>query len=105
MAKPIGNSGPYQVRVHPDGTVTGSFAAIALPNDKKKVEQAIVERFIASMNRQLAKCGEQFLLSDPRQNAENDFDFTVKSPKGDAFLELMEIAPLKGPYDNAPPQY
>jgi hypothetical protein len=78
---------------------------IALPKSKVEVERTVVERFIASMNRRLAKNGEQFFLSDPRQNAENDFDFTVTSPKGDAFLELMEIAPLMGPYDKAPPRY
>jgi hypothetical protein len=43
-----------------------------------------------------------------RQNAENDFDFTVTSPLGDAFLELMEVAPLakcEGSYEKAVPGY
>jgi len=105
MKKPTGTNGAFRIQINPDGTVSGSFMPITLPNSKAEVEQTIVNRFLASMNTHLKQAGERFFLSNPRINDENDFDFTVDSPRGIAFLELMEIAPLSGPYDKAPAQY
>jgi hypothetical protein len=105
MAKPVGTNGPFVVQVNPDGTVTGSFMPITMPGTKVEIEQCVADRFIASMDQHLAQAGERFFLSDPVASKENDFDFTVQSPRGDAFLELMEIAPLQGPYDTAPARY
>ncbi|MCP4264736.1 MAG: hypothetical protein GY777_04020 [Candidatus Brocadiaceae bacterium] len=48
------------------------------------------------------------MLSNPRKNDLDDFDFTVEGPNGEAYLELMEAATLKGVkggYQNAPKQY
>src|SRR5262249_33236914 len=87
------------------GTVTGSFVPPTMPETKVEIERCIADRFIASMNQYPAQAGERFFLSNPVTNQENDFDFTVQSSRGDAFLELMEIAPLRGPYDTAPPRY
>jgi hypothetical protein len=91
--------------VNSDGTVSGSFTPVSLPSTKETIEKTIADRFIGSMNRRHSQQGESFFLSDPRKNAEDGYDFTVASPKGDAILELMEIAPLEGPYDQAPPRY
>ena len=44
------------------------------------------------------------LFGNPRPNEENDFDFTVSTARGDAYLELMEVAPLAafgGSYEDA----
>ncbi|MEE8056309.1 MAG: UvrD-helicase domain-containing protein [Pseudomonadales bacterium] len=51
---------------------------------------------------------EYFFISEPQKNELDDFDFSVKTPKGDAYLELMEVAPLdlhKTNFDNAPNTY
>jgi hypothetical protein len=105
MAKPTGVSGSFRVHVGIDGQVSGSFEWVPFLAIKAAVEQQMVERFIASMNKRLAQSGDWFFLSHPRGNAENDFDFTVTSPNGPAYLELMEIAPLCGPYEKAPHTY
>src|ERR1700722_15433662 len=105
MKKPVGISGPCKLKVQLDGSPKCSFNPIKWPGTKAEAERAIVDRFIGSMNRRLSRSGEKFFLSDPLQNAENGFDFTIRSPKGMASLELMEIAPLKGPYEQAPSIY
>jgi hypothetical protein len=101
MKKPTGTSGPFIVQVQPDGMATGSFAPISLPNGKAEIQLVIAERFIASMNKYL---GTNF-LSNPVPNPEDEFDFTVCSPRGIASLELMEVAPLAGPYETASHNY
>lgn len=102
MVKPTGTLGHFTVQNGPDGKVTGSFVTINLPKSKIEIERLTVDRFLSSMNLHLAQSGERFFLSNPVANEENDFDFTVQSTNGKAFLELMEIAPLHGPYDEAP---
>ena len=105
MAKPTGVSGSFRVHLGEDGQISGSFEQIPFSDAKAAVEKQMVERFIASMDKHLAEIGDQFLLSNPKCNPEDDFDFTVTSPQGLAYLELMEVAPLKGPYDQAPVNY
>jgi hypothetical protein len=44
-------------------------------------------------------------VREPEQNAENDFDFTLTTRTGVAFLDLVEVAPLEafgGSYENVP---
>jgi hypothetical protein len=75
------------------------------PTTKAQIEKTIVDIFLRSHT---YFTGEPFFLSNPRQNGENDFDFTVTSQRGDAFLELMEIAPLAqygGSYEKVSPGY
>ena len=105
MAKPTGTSGFFRAQVGADGQVVGSFEKIPFSEEKAAVEKHMVERFIASMNKHLAKMGDRFFLADPQSNSEDDFDFTVSSPNGPAYLELTEIAPLTGPYEQAPAKY
>jgi hypothetical protein len=99
--KPIGRSGYFRV------TASGEAAPVEQlrPDEKAEIEKHIVDIFLRSHT---YFTGEPFFLSNPRQNAEDDFDFTVTSPAGDAFLELMEIAPLSksgSGYEAAPPGY
>mgnify|MGYP006865025576 CR=1 FL=1 len=103
--KPSGIKGPLRIQVVEGGAVVSSFEQIPFSSNKADLEKGIVDKFFLSMNKGLAKSGEKFLLLDPQQNEENDFDFTVTSPDGPAYLELMEIAPLQGPHEHAPVGY
>lgn len=105
MAKPTGTLGYFCALVGVDGDVTGSFVKTDFSPDKPAAEKQIAEYFFGSMNKHLAPSELKFCLSDLKQNPENRLDFTVSSPNGPAYLELMEIAPLKGPYDTAPGSY
>lgn len=105
MAKPTGVSGYFGVQVGADGEVTGGFEQVPFSEEKTAVEERIVDRFLASTNKHLASSGDRFIFSDPKGNPEADFDFTVTSANGPAYLELMEIAPLSGPYSDAPASY
>lgn len=105
MAKPTGTSGLFRTTVDQSGTVSGAFEKIAFPESKDDVEDLFASRFIQSMNKHLATAGEKFILADPIRNVENDFDFTVTTSGGPAYLELLEAAPLTGKYENAPASY
>lgn len=105
MVKPSGTSGFFQVQVNEQGNISGAFVQTPYPTEKAEIESQIIGSFISSMNKNLAVSGEEFFLSNPKQNQENNIDFTVKSPNGLAHLELIEIAPLKGPYATAPSSY
>ncbi|HEV2840949.1 MAG TPA: hypothetical protein VGW39_06470 [Chthoniobacterales bacterium] len=105
MGKPTGTSGFFRVQVRSNGDVLGSFEKTAFPAEKSAVELQIVNRFIASMNMGRGKSEDRFFLRNPSSNKESDFDVTVSTPRGPAYLELMEIAPLAGPYGQAPSNY
>jgi hypothetical protein len=105
MAKPSGINGFFRVGMNAQGQVMGGFEQISFPREKFEVERKIVANFIASMNMHLSKSSDEFIFWDPAQNDENDFDFTVSTSRGPAYLEQMEVAPLSGPYDTAPASY
>jgi hypothetical protein len=105
MVKPSGTSGFFQVRANEQGDISGAFVPTPYSTEKAEIERQMIVSFISSMNKNLATSGEEFFLSNPKQNQENNIDFTVDSPNGLAYLELMEIAPLKGPYTTAPSIY
>ena len=108
MKKPTGKIGPFRVSIDDQGDIVGSHQKISFPETKDGIEEYIVERFIFSANEELSKSGEKFILSNPSKNEIDDFDFNVTSPKGGAYLELMEAAPLErvnGGYEKAPSKY
>jgi len=105
IAKPTGTAGPFKASFDLRGALSGSFDKIAFPKSKDEVEQFFASRFIESMNMHLAASNEQFILAAPVRNVENDFDFTVTTPSGSAYLELLEAAPLTGKYESAPASY
>jgi hypothetical protein len=108
MKKPTGKNGVTRVAINSDGKPEASFIANEYPVEKGDIEERIVNSFIASANSDLSRHGERFLLSNPRKNDLDDFDFTIESANGDSYLELMEAAALKGVkggYKNAPKQY
>jgi hypothetical protein len=105
MVKPSGTSGFFQVRANEQGDISGAFVPTPYSTEKAEIERQMVVSFISSMNKNLATSCEEFFLSNPKQNQENNIDFTVDSPNGLAYLELMEIASLKGPYTTASSSY
>jgi len=108
MAKPTGQIGPTRATVVEGGNIEIAFEKIAFPSAKDEVESFIVQDFLASVGKALASQGEAFIFDSPTKNTANDFDFSVQSKQGPAFLELMEIAPLElfgGGYDKVPPKY
>jgi len=105
MKKPTGKLGPYKVQIDTKGNPQGNLEPIKFPAGKDDIEEHIVEKFIISGKK---KFKESFFISQPQKNELDDFDFQVRTPKGTAFLELMEIAPLElneGGYDKASKSY
>jgi len=105
MTKPSGIHGCFRVGMNAQGQITAGFEQTPFPQDKFQIERQMVTNFIASMNAHLSRSNEAFIFWDPVQNEENDFDFTVSTPRGPAYLELMEIAPLSGPHETASASY
>ena len=102
MKKPTGKSGPISAKITKSGEFTASFEKIQFPDDKDEIESYVVSCFVDSGKE---KFGKYFFISDPKKNTLDDFDFLVTTPKGNAYLELMEIAPLelyRGGYKDAP---
>ena len=103
--KPVGVNGPVKVSVGTDSS-TVEFQHLDFPNTKEEIEAFIVHGFLRDA------VANNFLPPvsiAPRQNAQDDFDFTLTieghEPKS---LELMEIAPLehlRGSYAVAPAKY
>ena len=83
----------------------GAFDKIEFSDNKDTIEEYFVSRFIESEE---AKFGKYFFISNSVKNKLDDFDFSVTTPKGQAYLELMEIAPLenhKGGHEEASDSY
>ena len=105
MAKPVGRTGYFRAQVMEDGSVQGSYQRIEFPTEKAEVESLIAGWFVDSMERASISAGDAPLFFDLKPNPENDFDFTVATSRGPAYLELQEVAPLAGPYERAPASY
>ena len=105
MTKPTGVRGYYRVQTDETGNVCGSFRQIPFSGEKADVEKHIVANFLTSVSKKLPDGEGDFLFWNPRQNKEDDFDFTVDSPRGPAYLELMEARPFAGRYEHAPVSY
>ena len=65
----------------------------------------IADWFVGSLTKAAVSTGEAPMFSDLKPNPENDFDFTVSTERGPAYLELQEVAPLNGPYEKAQASY
>lgn len=92
MGKPSGKLGAFKAVTSEQG-VHGEFEKVVFSKEKDEIENSVVKMFFDSMNKELGKTGEQFVLKSPKRLSENDFDFEVTSPKGKAYLELVEYAP------------
>lgn len=88
--KPTGKIGPIIFNLEDK---TAEFQPIDFPKGKAEVEEFIFRFFIKG----IGEVGKEFykFVSDPTQNKENHFDFTLHTESGDEFLDLMEVAPLE----------
>jgi hypothetical protein len=80
--KPTGTMGVNRVKVEAGGTASHSFEKIEFPKEKSDIEALMVSDFLSSMNRVMSQEGTRWFMSDPKQNHENDFDYTVTLPDG-----------------------
>jgi len=102
--KPVGRSGVNHIAFTGPGAKFCS-EAFELSGDKASDEVTVVRAFLLQ--------GEEVGLPKIEsahvvQNAENDWDFTLKAPEGDIVLELVEIAPkplMARGYRGAPPEH
>ena len=86
--KPTGSIGA--ISISSAGDVT--FEKVSFPAEKAEVEGFVVELTVHAL--QEANLNPWGAV--PRRNPEQHFDFTIPSPNGEAYLDLMEIAPLDG---------
>lgn len=87
--KPTGSVGHISVDAD-----SASFVTVRFPDSKADIERYILDRAIATAKSEQRNLYS--LLEPPTQNSESDFDFTLRTRKGIAFLDLMEFAPLFG---------
>jgi hypothetical protein len=87
--KPTGQITGAKIEIGPSG-VTGGVTAHAFPTQKDEIEQHIIDLWRNAM----INAGASALKVT--QNKENDFDFTVESVGGTAYLDLVEIVYPKG---------
>ena len=83
-----------------------SVTEFGFPQSKDEIERHIVDLMLGSANKQGLNPFE--LVGEPVQNPENNFDFTIPTPSGEEYLDLMEIAPLDivgGTHETAPASY
>ena len=101
--KPIGTVGPIVIDSE---NRTAEFRPLHFPRDKAEPESHIVRFVVAGLRNSATNFYR--LVTNPIQNPENDFDFTLPTTSGDEYLELMEVAPLEhvaGSYEAAPASY
>jgi hypothetical protein len=103
--KPRGKMGHLQLGSAKDpGSV--EFVPIELPRSKPEIEEWILAAALSAAGKATLKLYD--LTGEPVQNREQDFDFTLPTPRGAEFLDLVELAPLQalaGQYDNARSAY
>jgi hypothetical protein len=89
--KPQGKSGPFG-----GGPNGPTWFVIPFPEDKTERERLIANLFVKAFDRWVATQSEPTLapFGQPKQNEENDLDFTVETSVGPMQMELAEFAPL-----------
>lgn len=97
MKKPTGHHGPIRLGI--DGPL---YKQVILPQRKEEIELHFCQEFL----KWAAKLG--WLRADIDAivpNPTDDLDFTIDTDKGRFYIELLEIAPLAGPYSADKGQY
>ncbi|MGV7120361.1 hypothetical protein [Sphingopyxis sp. 550A] len=101
--KPQGKDGPVEM-----GAAGAEWLVTKFPADKAEREQLVADLFVKGFERWVAGESEPSLkpFGPPKQNAENDLDFTISTGLGDKLMELAEFAPLAehGPKFEAAPE-
>jgi hypothetical protein len=90
--KPQGASGPIKL-----GSGGAEWQVIQFPEVKDERERLIARLFVKGFDSYVAMQSEPSLapFGEPRQNQEDNLDFTVKTAQGDRLMELAEFAPLQ----------
>lgn len=70
------------------------FESTKLSGTKAEIESQILQAAIT--NSQKKGFDLYALVGEPKQNEEDDFDFTLPTGAGIQYLDLMEVAPLRG---------
>ena len=101
-AKPQGKSGPIRA-----GSLGSGWLVIPFPKDKAEREQLVAKLFVNAFDEWVATESAPSLapFGQPKQNQENDIDFSVETSVGPMLMELAEFAPLEvyGPrFEDAP---
>jgi hypothetical protein len=89
----------------PDGSPIFDLRRLEFPGDKRACELLIASSFVEMIAKVPRPDGHVLQLTDLKQNPEDGLDFSVTVNGVPADLELMEAAPLAGPYDKAPKVY
>jgi hypothetical protein len=103
--KPTGITGPVRLTAGPAGSGTVEFQQLQFPADKAATEKMVAEGFVSAIGAMPANSGQALKITDLVQNGENDFDFSLTIEGVASYLELVEAAPLTGPYEKAPDKY
>ncbi|MXP14028.1 hypothetical protein GRI44_04610 [Altererythrobacter confluentis] len=90
-SKPQGKSGPFG-----GGPNGPTWFVIPFPEDKAERERLIANLFAKAFDRWVATETDPTLapFGQPKQNEENDLDFTIDTSAGPMQMELAEFAPL-----------
>ncbi|MCH7865456.1 MAG: hypothetical protein IIC56_09630 [Proteobacteria bacterium] len=100
IKKPKGEQGPIAL-----SSEKVEWQKLSLPEYKEELEEFIANAFVRAANSDVKK---HDILTEPKRNKENDFDFDVQTTDGPKYLELMEFAPLeksKGGFESASGAY
>lgn len=97
--------GPVKLAVTPDEIGAAEFQQLQFPKEKQQTEAMVASGFVACIETLPGPDGQLLKMSNLVQNDENDLDFSVTVNGVASYLELVEAAPLNGPYEKAPSQY
>lgn len=90
--KPVGKT--FMLRAEPG-------KAEVLQNELPAIKEAIEDQMLERCRRAAERAGMNlFGALAPHRNAENHFDYTIETPDGPEYVELMELVPTR--YEVAP---
>lgn len=84
--KPTGSIQSLQISTFSDDSTNLQIKIIKFSSDKEEIEKQIVDLFVKTT----IKSGFSF-LETPKQNKQDDFDFSLTLPGGKVYLELTEF--------------
>ncbi len=101
VRKPSGRTGPFEVQYDGAASLDLKWNRIPFPETKEEIEACVVQGFLGTA------IWQGILSRGVRaaQNPTDDFDFCLDGDGSCRYLELMEVAPLDGPYASAAGSY
>jgi hypothetical protein len=92
-----GFSGTLTIGTAAEASIINDFQEFEFPSNKRECELLVASGFV--------KAAGALQITDLKQNDEDGFDFSMVADGVPADLELMEAAPLAGPFEKAPDKY